>query len=243
MTFVRCIPVYDAPLPLSMYMTIIALTILLNGFLFIFGSFWISRYISRPVKALIEAIEGVYNGNFNYVTTINTKDEIGRFQDVYNITIQKIQQLISDIIEEQKALRRAELEITIAQINPHFLYNTLNTINSLAVMGKTKEVSETIKALGDFYKSSLSGGEDLITLEKELDSIRSYIYIQQLRYAGLFRMEYDVQPEALNVRVPKMILQPLVENSIYHGIRTAAEEDGLILIKARGWRKARFGSR
>ena len=232
MTFVRCIPVYDAPLPLSMYMTIIALTILLNGVLFIFGSFWISRYISRPVKALIEAIEGVYNGNFNYVTTINTKDEIGRFQDVYNITIQKIQQLISDIIEEQKALRRAELEITIAQINPHFLYNTLNTINSLAVMGKTAEVSETIKALGDFYKSSLNNGEDLITLEKELDSIRSYIYIQQLRYEGLFRMEYDVQPEALNVRVPKMILQPLVENSIYHGIRTGAEEDGLIRIKA-----------
>ena len=152
MTFVRCIPVYDAPLPLSMYMTIIALTILLNGVLFIFGSFWISRYISRPVKALIESIEGVYNGNFNYVTTINTQDEIGRFQDVYNITIEKIQQLISDIIEEQKALRRAELEITIAQINPHFLYNTFNTINSLAVMGKTAEVSETIKALGRFLQ-------------------------------------------------------------------------------------------
>ena len=232
MTFVRLIPVYDAPLPLSMYMTIIALTILLNGFLFIFGSFWISRYISRPVRALIAAIEGVYNGNFNYVTTIHTKDEIGRFQDVYNVTIQKIQQLISDIIEEQKALRRAELEITIAQINPHFLYNTLNTVNSLAVMGKNAEVSEPVKALGDFYKSSLNNGEDLITLEKELDSIRSYVYIQQLRYEGLFRMEYDVQPEALGVRVPKMILQPLVENSIYHGIRTAAEEDGLIKIRA-----------
>jgi two-component system sensor histidine kinase YesM len=232
MTFVRSIPVYNAPLPLSLYTTIIALTIVLNGVLFMFGSFWISRYISRPVKALIEAIEGVYNGNFNYVTTIKTHDEIGRFQDVYNTTIQKIQQLISDIIEEQNALRRAELEITIAQINPHFLYNTLNTINSLAVMGKTAEVSETIKALGDFYKSSLNNGEDLITLEKELESIRSYIYIQQLRYAGMFRMEYDISPEALSVRVPKMILQPLVENAIYHGIRMSVEEDGLILIKA-----------
>ena len=232
MTFVRSIPVYNAPLPLSMYTTVIALTLLLNGVLFIFGSFWISRYISRPVKTLIEAIEGVYNGNFNYVTTITTHDEIRRFQDVYNITIKKIQQLFSDIIEEQKALRRAELEITIAQINPHFLYNTLNTINSLAVMGKTAEVSETIKALGDFYKSSLNNGEDLITLEKELDSIRSYIYIQQLRYAGLFHMEYDIQPEALNVRVPKMILQPLVENAIYHGIRMSVEEEGLILIRA-----------
>lgn len=232
MTFVRCIPVYDAPLPLSLYTTIIALTLLLNGVLFIFGSVWISKYISRPVKTLIEAIEGVYKGHFNYVTTITTRDEIGRFQDVYNTTIKKIRQLISDIIEEQKALRRAELEITIAQINPHFLYNTLNTINSLAVMGKTDEVSETIKALGDFYKSSLSNGEDLITLEKELESIHSYIYIQQLRYAGLFRMEYDIQPEALSVRVPKMILQPLVENAIYHGIRMSVEGDGLILIRA-----------
>ena len=232
MSFVRCIPVYNAPLPLSMYTTIIALTIVLNGVLFIFGSFWISRYISRPVKTLIEAIEGVYNGNFNIVTTIKTHDEIGRFQDVYNITIRKIEQLISDIIEEQKALRRAELEITIAQINPHFLYNTLNTINSLAVMGKTAEVCETIKALGDFYKSSLNNGEDLITLEKELESIRSYIYIQQLRYAGMFKMEFDIAPEALSVRLPKMILQPLVENAIYHGIRMSVEEEGLILIKA-----------
>ena len=232
MAFVRSIPVYNASLPLSMYTTIIALTLLLNGVLFIFGSVWISKYISSPVKTLIEAIEGVYKGNFSHVTTIKTRDEIGRFQDVYNTTIDKIQQLIDDVIEEQKALRRAELEITIAQINPHFLYNTLNTINSLAVMGKTAEVSETIKALGDFYKSSLNNGEDLITLEKELESIHSYIYIQQLRYQGLFRMEYDVQPEALNIMVPKMILQPLVENSIYHGIRMSVEEDGLILIRA-----------
>jgi methyl-accepting chemotaxis protein len=75
-----------------MYTTISALTIVLNGVLFIFGSFWISKYISSPVKTLIEAIEGVYNGNFNIVTTIKTHDEIGRFQDVYNTTIQKIQQ-------------------------------------------------------------------------------------------------------------------------------------------------------
>ena len=232
MTFVRCIPVYDAPLPLSMYTTIIALTLLLNGVLFIFGSFWISKYISSPVKTLIEAIEGVYKGNFNHVTTIKTRDEIGRFQDVYNTTIDKIQQLIADVIEEQKALRRAELEITIAQINPHFLYNTLNTINSLAVMGKTEKVSQTIKALGDFYKSSLSNGDELISLERELESIQSYNYIQQLRYEGLYRVEYDVKQEALNVRVPKMILQPLVENAIYHGIRLSVEGDGLILIKA-----------
>ncbi len=232
MLFVRCIPIYNAPLPLSLYTTIIALMILFNGIILIFGSAWISKYISKPVKTLIEGIEGVYKGNFNLVTSINTHDEIERFQDVYNTTIRKIQQLISDVIEEQKALRRAELEITIAQINPHFLYNTLNTINSLAVMGKTAEVSETTKALGDFYKNSLSNGDELITLEKELDAIRSYLYIQQLRYAGMFHIEYDIQPDALEVRVPKMILQPLVENAIYHGIRMSVEEDGLIRIRA-----------
>ncbi|NLI21920.1 MAG: sensor histidine kinase [Clostridiales bacterium] len=233
MLFVRCIPIYDAPLPLSLYTTIIALMILFNGLLLIFGSAWISRYISQPVQTLVAGIEGVYRGNFNLVTTINTHDEIERFQDVYNTTIRKIQQLISDIIEEQKALRRAELEITIAQINPHFLYNTLNTINSLAVMGKTAEVSETTKALGDFYKNSLSNGDDLIPLSAELDTIRSYQYIQQLRYAGMFRIQYDIQPEAMEARVPKMILQPLVENAIYHGIRMSVEEDGLITIRAR----------
>jgi two-component system sensor histidine kinase YesM len=232
MLFVRCIPIYDAPLPLSLYTTIIALMILFNGLLLIFGSAWISKYISKPVKTLIAGIEGVYKGNFNLVTSINTHDEIERFQDVYNTTIRKIQQLISDIIEEQKALRRAELEITIAQINPHFLYNTLNTINSLAVMGKTAEVSETTKALGDFYKNSLSNGEELISLETELDAIRSYLYIQQLRYAGMFHIEYDIEPEALALRVPKMILQPLVENAIYHGIRMSVEDEGLIRIRA-----------
>lgn len=232
MFFVRCIPIYDAPLPLSLYTTIIAMMILFNGLLLMFGSAWISKYISKPVKTLIEGIQGVYKGNFNLVTSINTHDEIERFQDVYNTTIRKIQQLISDIIDEQKALRRAELEITIAQINPHFLYNTLNTINALAVMGKTAEVSETTKALGDFYKNSLSNGEELIPLETELEAIRSYLYIQQLRYKGMFRIQYDIQPEASSERVPKMILQPLVENAIYHGIRMSVEEDGLITIRA-----------
>ncbi len=231
MSIIKCLSVYEVSIPLSAFTSIIALIIVISSLLIFFGSVWISNYISRPIKKLIESMDCVFNGKFNYVDSITTKDEIGRFQEVYNITIDKIQRLIKDVYEEQKALHKAELEITIAQIKPHFLYNTLNTISSLAVMGKTEEVSETINALGNFYKACLNNGDEIISLEKELQSIKSYQYIQQLRYKDLFDIEYDVSQEALDVNVPKMILQPLVENSIYHGIRENII-DGLIEIKA-----------
>ncbi len=231
MKFIRCIPVHEISVPISAFTMLLIIIIAISILLIFFGSIWISNFISRPIKNLIESMEGVYNGNFNFSSAINTKDEIGHLQDVYNITIDKIQKLINDIYEEQNALRRAELEITMAQIKPHFLYNTLNSISSLAIIGKTKEVSETINALGNFYKSCLNNGKEIISLEKELQSIRSYQYIQQLRYMDLFDIEYDIKEDALSVNIPKMILQPLVENSIYHGIRGNIT-DGLIKIKA-----------
>lgn len=231
MNILKCISFYEVTVPISAFTGTIVLIIIISGLMIFFGSIWISNFISRPIKNLIESLEDVYNGKFKFVDAISTNDEIGRLQDVYNITIDKIQRLISDIYEEQNALRKAELEITIAQIKPHFLYNTLNTVSSLAIMGKNKEASETVNALGNFYKACLNNGEDIISLEKELQSIKSYQYIQQIRYQDLFDIIYDIEEEALSVNVPKMILQPLVENSIYHGIRESVI-DGLIEIKA-----------
>jgi len=134
-------------------------------------------------------------------------------------------------LEKQKILKNAEQEILVAQIKPHFLYNTLDSINSLAITGKTSKVSKTIEALGDFYRLNLNSGNGIVTLEHELASVQSYLYIQNMRYDEIFAVEFDVQDEALQMKVPKMILQPLVENAIYHGVRGVTSE-GLIQIKA-----------
>ncbi len=232
MYFVRCIPIHDLSIPTSIFTIMVAATIAINGIMIIFGSIWISNYIPRPIEKLIVSMKGVYNGHFEHVEQVTAKDEFGTLQDVYNVMIDKIQVLLNTIIEEQKALRSAELEITMAQIKPHFLYNTLDSINSLAVMGRTKEVTETIKALGDFYRISLNNGKEMVLLEQELESIRSYVYIQQMRYSDLFEVTYSIQPETLKYSIPKMILQPLVENAIYHGIRGAVP-DGVIAIETR----------
>jgi len=135
-------------------------------------------------------------------------------------------------LERQRALRNAERDVLMSLIRPHFLYNTLDSINALALMGKNSEVSKTITALGDFYRLSLNRGKEIITLEQELVSVNSYLYIQKLRYKDLFSVEYDIEDSALQMKMPKMIIQPLVENSIYHGIRGAVL-DGWIKISAR----------
>ena len=135
-------------------------------------------------------------------------------------------------LERQRTLRNAERDILMSLIKPHFLYNTLDSINSLAQMGKNAEVSETIMALGDFYRLCLNRGMEIVTVEQELASVNSYLYIQKLRYNDLFSVEYDIHDKVLEMKMPKMIIQPLVENSIYHGIRGAVP-DGLIKIRAR----------
>ena len=122
-------------------------------------------------------------------------------------------------IEDQRSLHRAELELLQAQINPHFLYNTLDSIAILAESDRSEDVVNMVTSLSTFFRNSLNKGEDIISLDAECKQVTSYLEIQQIRYSDILRYEINIPEELLDCMVPKLILQPLVENALYHGIK------------------------
>jgi len=119
--------------------------------------------------------------------------------------------------------------LLMSQIKPHFLYNTFDSISSLALSGENKRVYQIVKALGTFYRTSLSNGRDVITIEEEINTIKSYLVIQNIRYNDKFDVQYNLDPNCNEFKIIKLVLQPLVENSIYHGLRSKVEK-GMIKI-------------
>ena len=156
---------------------------------------------------------------------------------------QHLQQQMELNRQEQDKLRAMELALLQSQINPHFLYNTLDTIIWLVETGKNEQAVEMVTSLSNFFRSSLSQGRDIITLGEEEIHVRSYLEIQQVRYRDILRYEIHVQPELRGCVLPKLTLQPLVENALYHGIKLrrglgcilvdAAQEDDRVRITVR----------
>ena len=215
----KVIPFHELSAQLKVFNIGIFAIVIVNILLLVAGSFFITRLITTPIHTLIHSMKSVENGNFEPVCIKTNHDEIGMLKNVYNFMINEIQKLIQRIIHEQKTKRKAELGIMMEQIKPHFLYNTIDSISSLILLDRSEEAYDSLRALGNFYRTSLSNGRDIITIREELDTVENYIYIQKIRYKDLFDAEYDIDEEVLEVKVPKLILQPLVENSIYHGIR------------------------
>ena len=135
-------------------------------------------------------------------------------------------------VEEQRQKRKSELRALQAQINPHFLYNTLDSIIWMAEWGKTKEVVLMTSSLAKLLRQSISNQNELVRVEEEVEYTRSYLTIQKMRYKD--KLEYDIQvsPEALGQKIPKLVLQPLVENAIYHGIKY---KEGKGVVRIEGW--------
>jgi two-component system sensor histidine kinase YesM len=225
---IKIIPFQELSKQLNVFNIGIVAIVLVNIILLLLGSFFISKLITNPIHTLINSMKDVENGNFNPVSIKTNNDEIGMLKNVYNIMIDEIHKLIRKIIHEQKTKRKAELGIIMEQIKPHFLYNTLDSISSLIMLERSQEAYDSLRALGNFYRTSLSNGRDIISIKEELDTVENYLYIQKIRYRDLFDAEYDIDEEVLGIKVPKLILQPLVENSIYHGIRS---------VGGRGWIK------
>lgn len=193
--------------------------IMINSILLFIGTIFTTRMITIPIKKLLKSMKGVEKGEFNEVSIKAGSDEIGKLRDGYNIMIQEIQNLIKHVITEQKIKRKAELDVLQAQIKPHFLYNTLDSINSLALMGEVASVCNLVDALGSYYRISLSKGKEVISIGEELDMVKNYLLIQKMRYPDLFTVSFTIDDKCNNYRILKLVLQPLVENALYHGIR------------------------
>ena len=177
-------------------------------------------------------MKGIEKGEFKRVDIKSGNDEIGKLADGYNTMIGQIQNLINRIMQEQKMKRKVELDVLQAQIKPHFLYNTFDAISSLALYGKNKEVYDIMKALGVFYRTRLSKGREVITIGEEIDVVVNYLKIQKYRYEDMFSVEYDIDEEAKSYKTLKLVLQPFVENSLYHGIRPKGK-NGKIWVSAK----------
>ena len=146
------------------------------------------------------------------------------------IMISRIKQLMEKQYHSGQRLKTAELKALQAQINPHFLYNTLELINRLSKKNKVCEVEEVIHSLAKYYKLNLSRGDDFITLRDELEHVSAYVSIQNVRFKNKFTFEVDVDEQFLDMLVPKTILQPIVENSVIHGILEKDDGEGIIRI-------------
>ena len=144
--------------------------------------------------------------------------EIQELIHVYNEMVKKINELLEKTKEAERLKGKADLKVLTAQINPHFLYNTFDSIKALFVLKRYDDAYAMIDALSRFYKINLSKGDDFITIEKNLVMLKSYIDIQQMRFGGEFEYIYSVDPEIMQWKILKFALQPLVENAINHGI-------------------------
>ncbi|MDP4088925.1 MAG: histidine kinase [Bacillota bacterium] len=203
--------------------------LLLNALLILIGLAIVSSSITKPIDKLINSMKGVEAGEFKKVSIATGNDEIGKLKDVYNAMICKIESLIQQVIEDQKIKRKVELDVLQAQIKPHFLYNSFDTVSSLALDNRNEEVYLLIKSLGSFYRTSLSKGNEVISIKEELQTVKSYLIIQQIRYENLFEVKMDIDERANNYKILKLVLQPLVENSIYHGIKPARRNGNIFI--------------
>jgi len=195
---------------------IMIIIMVLGAFVF---SVIISGSISKPIRLLSNITKQVAKGDLSVRSTIQSGAEVKILSESLNIMIVKLSNLIEAVKVEQNNLRDAELKLLQAQINPHFLYNTLDAIMWLAEADKKQEVIDMVGSLSDYFRTSLSKGNDLITIEEEILHIKSYLEIQQFRYKDILDYSIDIPFSLYHYRIPKITLQPLVENALYHGIK------------------------
>ncbi|MCD6321477.1 MAG: sensor histidine kinase [Clostridiales bacterium] len=208
--------------------------ILLTGIIFIFiASIFISYKISQPIKRLEFQMNRIEKGDFSIdLMEVRGEDEIKHLTRSFNLMTARIRQLMNQIIIEQEAKRKNELKVLQAQINPHFLYNTLDSIIWMNENKNHEGVSNMTAALARLFRISLSQGREVISVNEEIEHAVSYLMIQKMRYKNKFDYKIDVPEYIGRYTTLKLIIQPIIENSIYHGINKIPDK-GKINIKVR----------
>jgi two-component system sensor histidine kinase YesM len=214
-------------------LVIVYLILLVCVVAFSFAAAWvISTSIYIPIKKLHDVTATITHTDLEALVTSQNVDEITELGMSFNIMIGRIRDLLDAKVKEQEMLKKAELKALQAQINPHFLYNTLDTIIWMAQANKVEQVIDIVQALSNFFRIALSKGQEWITIDQEIEHIRSYLTIQKLRYHDILNYTIDVDEDILSGTILKLTLQPLVENAIYHGIKNK-RGGGTIVVSAR----------
>ena len=198
----------------------------------VLAAWGISRSIYIPIKKLHDMTTTITRNDLQALVTHNNVDEITELGMSFNIMVGRIRELLDAKVKEQENLKKAELRALQAQINPHFLYNTLDTIIWMAESKKTDQVIEIVRALSSFFRISLSKGRDWITIGEEVERTRSYLTIQRMRYRDIVDYQIEMERGIAGNTILSLVLQPLVENALYHGIKNK-RQGGTIVVRAR----------
>lgn len=192
----------------------------------------VSGSITRPILSLKEDVEKVQEGNFEIVVSCESEDEIGELAQQFNEMVTEIRNLMDRIQTEHERQRHYELLLLQAQINPHFLYNTLDSLMWLIRMENHADAEKMLEALTRFFKTGLNKGREIVSVKQEISNVESYLTIQLMRYKKKLSFSIAMDEEIRDFKVPKLILQPLVENAVYHGLK-GKEQGGSIAVDCR----------
>lgn len=187
-----------------------------------------SRLFTRKIEMLTENMDQVNHGSREVTVTSDAEDEVGVLIRSFRRMMGEIDRLISEVYENKIALKEFELKALTAQINPHFLYNSLSIINWMAIKSGQKEISKVTLDLSTFYRTALSKGEDMVTVENCIRNIEAYLSIQLVMHDNDFTVEWKIDPQVKAEKVPKLILQPVVENALEHGLDVKEEGDKIL---------------
>ena len=191
---------------------------------------YLVKVINKRLFQVIDGMRQVPNGQLSNYIENDSSDEVGELIDNYNYMISKMSILVDEQYKLGKEVKNAELKALQSQINPHFLYNTLDMINWMAQKNMNKEISIAVKNLAKFYKLSLNKGKDIVTIKDEVEHSKLYVNLQNMRYDNIITLITKLDESLMNCSIPKITFQPIIENSINHGILGRGMENGSILI-------------
>ncbi len=215
--------IYSSMLRVLLLLAVLA--ILVSAFL----AGYVSNYLSRPIRKLNGAMRDFRHGNLQAHIATERDDEFGELSEGFNKTTVQIRHMMEERVRQQKELNATEIAMVQAQLNPHFLYNTLDTIKWVAKAHHVPEIAMLVENLSKLLRRSISGSS-FVTLQDALDVLESYCAIEEFRFEDTFSCEIEVPEELMNCVLPKLILQPVVENAIIHGLDGVT--DGLVKITA-----------
>lgn len=204
------------------------------GFIILFLGLSFSRIFTRKIEELTKNMDQVNHGSREVTVSSDSEDEVGILINSFHNMMDEINRLIDEVYVNKIALKEYELKALQAQINPHFLYNTLSMMNWMAIRSNQMEISKVTLALSTFYRTALSKGEDVVTVENCIQNMQAYLEIQLTMHDNNFSVDWDIDPTIKNEKMPKLLLQPVVENAIEHGIDEKEDGDKKIFLSFRG---------
>ena len=221
----------------STYKLIVSLILVVgSGFSLVISgllAFIQARTISEPIDDLIEVMDKVKNGDLDIRADIRNRDEIGDLGKYFNQMLNQLNVYMKENIEKQKQLRTTEIRMLQAQIKPHFIYNTLDVIKWSVKLGQQEKAISVVTNLAKLLRLSIDSSEEFVTIKNNIEFINGYLAIQRIKYDNSFRTEIDIDERLMECRIPRLILQPFIENSIVHGFGKTKKNDGIIKITGR----------